>query len=98
VISVPERTVLITPQNLAILEVAGRPLYLIRTPAASLWDYGKEILVQGQPGLRFKRHLVMFETKGHYEALELEVVAGKPPNRSELVGKVLAQETSPNSP
>lgn len=87
----PELTVLITPQNLAVLEVAGRPLYLIRTGSAPLWDYHKEIQVQDQPGLLFKRHLLMFETKGHYEALELEVVAGRPPGRSELLGRTLIQ-------
>lgn len=85
------RTVTLTEANLAVLTAAGHPLYLVRTPDAPSWDYNRPITVPEIPGLAFKRHLLMFETRGHREALELEVAAGRPPSRRELLGKTLLQ-------
>jgi hypothetical protein len=85
------RTLRLTPDNLAVLHAAGHPIYLVRTPDAALWDYHKPITVAEMPGLRFKRHLLMFQTRGHREALELEVTQGTPPTRTQLLGKTLIQ-------
>lgn len=81
----------ITEQNLAVMTAAGHPLYLIKTPDAGRWAYHLPITVPELPGLRFKRHLLMYATRGHREALELEVTAGKPPTRQELIGCTLEQ-------
>jgi|GEM_PF-5112706 len=86
------RTLTLTPENLAVFTAAGHPLYLVKTADAAQWDYQKPITVVELPGLSFKRHLLMVGNKGHKEALELEVTAGAPPSRSELLGKRLVQE------
>ncbi len=85
------RSVRLSAQNLAVLPAGGHPVYLIRTEDAAAWDYHRPIYVRELPGLRFKRHLLMYGTRGHREALELEVVAGTPPSRSQLLGKTLIQ-------
>jgi hypothetical protein len=82
----------LTAANLAVLTAGGHPVYLIRALDAPTWDYNRPIRVVELPDLRFKRHLLMYETHGHGEALELEVVAGTPPSRSELLGKTLLQD------
>lgn len=86
-----ERRLRLTAENLAVMNAAGHPVYLIRTRDAAEWDYNLPIAVAELPGLRFKRHLLMWETRGHREALELEVVSGDPPSRSALLGKTLLQ-------
>ena len=86
------KTLQLTTANLAVLAAGGHPVYLVRAPDAASWDYNRPIRVVELPDLRFKRHLLMYETHGHREALELEVVAGTPPSRSELVGKTLLQD------
>lgn len=91
IIPVSERRLRLTANNLAIMNAAGHPVYLIRTPDAAEWDYHHPIAVPELPGLLFKRHLLMWETRGHREALELEVVAGAPPGRAALIGKRLVQ-------
>lgn len=85
-------TLQVTTSNLAVLSAAGHPVYLVRTPDAEAWDYNRPIFVREIPGLRFKRHLLMYETRGHREALELEVVGGRAPSRAELLGTTLLQE------
>lgn len=86
------KTLLLTAANLAVLTAGGHPVYLIKAPDAPGWDYERPIRVVELPNLRFKRHLLMYETHGHREALELEVVSGSPPSRSELLGKTLLQD------
>lgn len=81
----------VTEQNLAVLTAAGHPIYLIRTPEAHHWAYDRPITVAELPGLRFKRHLLMYATRGHREALELEVAAGTAPTRQALIGCTLEQ-------
>ncbi len=85
------RTLTLTPENLAVFIAAGHPLYLVKAADAATWDYKNPITVQELPGLTFKRHLLMVGNKGHREAIELEVTAGTPPSRAELLGKTLVQ-------
>lgn len=85
------RSLLLTEQNLAVLQAGGHPLYLVRTPEAASWTYDSPILVEGMPGLILQRHLLMYETKGHREALELAVFRGEAPSRGELLGRILVQ-------
>lgn len=85
------RSLILTEHNLAVLQAGGHPVYLVRTPEAALWAYDRPILVEGIPGLIFKRHLLMYETKGHREALELAVFRGEAPSRSGLLGRTLVQ-------
>jgi hypothetical protein len=85
------RGLLLTEKNLAVLQAGGHPVYLIRTPDAGDWSYDLPLFVEGIEGLVFKRHLLMYETKGHWEALELAVFRGPAPSRGELVGKRLVQ-------
>jgi hypothetical protein len=85
------RSILLTTQNLAVLSAGGHPLYLVKAPDAANWSYDVPIRIEGRPDLQFKRHLLMYETKGHKEALELEVVKGEPPSRAELIGRRLVQ-------
>jgi hypothetical protein len=87
------KTLALTAGNLAVLAAGGHPVYLVKAPDAASWDYDRPIRVVELPELRFKRHLLMYETHGHREALELEVIAGTPPSRSELIGKTLVQDT-----
>lgn len=51
----------------------------------------ENLAVAELPGLVFNRHLLMYETRGHREALELEVAAGAAPSRATLLGKTLVQ-------
>lgn len=90
-----ERRLRLTAENLAVMNAAGHPVYLVRTPDAAEWDYHLPIGVAEMPGLIFKRHLLMWETRGHREALELEAVSGAPPSRSALLGKTLFQARGP---
>lgn len=85
------RSLILTEQNLALLQAGGHPIYLIRTADAAAWAYDRPIFVDGLPDLIFQRHLLMYETKGHREALELAVFRGAPPSRSELLGRTLLQ-------
>ncbi|MFZ5823211.1 MAG: hypothetical protein ACOY94_02515 [Bacillota bacterium] len=85
------RTLTLTPENLAVLIAAGHPLYIVKAPDGPQWDYKQPITVDEVPGLLFKRQLIMYGNKGHKEALELEVTAGTPPSRAELLGKTLRQ-------
>jgi hypothetical protein len=85
------RSLILTAQNLAVLQAGGHPLYLVRTPDAAEWAYDSPILVEGLPGLVFKRHLLMYANKGHREALELAVFRGHAPSRAELLGRTLVQ-------
>lgn len=87
-----ERSLQLTAENLAVLTAAGHPLYIVKAADAALWDYHRPILVEGIPELRFKRQLFMYANRGHKEALELEVIAGRPPTRAELLGRALIQE------
>lgn len=84
-------TLTLTAENLAVLTAAGHPLYLVKTADAPAWSYHKPITVAEIPGLRFKRQLFLYAKGGHREALELEVTAGTPPTRGELLGKTLVQ-------
>lgn len=88
----PPLTVKLTEANLAVLTAGGHPVYLVRTESAGLWDYHRPIRIRELPQIQFRRHLLMYETRGHNEALELEVVAGSPPSRRELLHKTLCQE------
>lgn len=90
-----ERRLSLSADNLAVMRAAGHPVYLIRTPDAADWDYNLPIGVAEMPDLKFKRHLLMWETRGHREALELELVSGVPPSRSALLGKTLVQVRGP---
>ncbi|MFZ5814531.1 MAG: hypothetical protein ACOY93_04435 [Bacillota bacterium] len=85
------RTLILTPENLAVFTAAGHPIYIVKAADAAQWDYQKPITVAEIPGLIFKRHLLMVGNKGHKEAIELEVTAGTPPTRAELLGKTLVQ-------
>lgn len=85
------RTLTLTESNLAVLTAAGRLVYLVRTPDAADWDYHKPIGVRELPGVTFRRHLLMYGTRGHREALELEVTATPAPARATLIGKTLVQ-------
>lgn len=85
------RSVQLTPENLAVLSVAGRPLYIVKAPDAALWDYHRLVAVVELPDVAFKRYLLMYGNRGHKEALELEVVKGTPPARALLLGKTLSQ-------
>lgn len=86
------RSITLTEHNLAVLTAAGHPIYLIKTDDAPAWSYHRQIRVLGRPELTFKRHLLMYGTRGHQEALELELVSGTAPTRSELLGETLVQE------
>jgi hypothetical protein len=85
------RSLILSDQNLAVLTAGGHPIYLVRTPDAAEWSYDLPLIVEGIPGLIFKRHLLMYETKGHREALELAIFKGQAPSRAELLGKRLVQ-------
>lgn len=85
------RTLRLTAENLAVLTAAGHPLYIVKAADAAQWDYHLPITVVGIPDLRFKRQLFMYANRGHKEALELEVAAGSPPSRADLIGKELVQ-------
>lgn len=87
------RSLILTEHNLAVLQAGGHPIYLVRTPEAANWAYDRPILVEGIEGLIFQRHLLMYETKGHREALELAVFRGQAPTRSQLVGRTLLQRS-----
>jgi hypothetical protein len=86
-----ERSIRLDEHNLATLMVAGRPLYLVKTPDAAAWAYDLPIRIPEIAALRFKRHLLMYETHGHAQALELEVSSGAAPARADLLGKRLVQ-------
>ncbi|HLN64021.1 MAG TPA: hypothetical protein VK464_21090 [Symbiobacteriaceae bacterium] len=86
------RKLLLTPDNLAVATVAGHRLYVVKTSDAPQWSYHAPITVAELPDLQFKRHLLMVGNKGHKEAIELEVVAGEPPNRADLIGKTIRQD------
>lgn len=85
------RSLRLTPENLAVLTIAGRPLYIVKAADAASWDYQRPITVAELPGVRFKRQLFMVANQGHRQALELELTAGIPPSRTELIGKTLLQ-------
>lgn len=85
------RTLTLTTVNLAVVSAGGHPLYLVKAADAADWRYDRPITIRERPGIRFKRHLLMYETRGHREALELELVAGPAPTRADLLGLTLIQ-------
>lgn len=85
------RSLTLTAENLALLMTAGHPLYIVKAVDAATWDYQRPITVAEIPGLRFKRQLFMVGNRGHKEAIELELAAGSPPTRAQLIGKTLQQ-------